>query len=547
MKYYNKINRNLNIKVRLYFNTLSYNRIGDSSPRYYVKPISLNHIERIGFTQQSVNNDYTRIANGFYGSKQESYLTETQMESILTTLKNNTPYGYNTGVSGSEAQYNEDVKYNMDYQSFYKDYWQKNSSKIVSPNDGSHPYIELDINEPIRSKFLTSIPPDYDDGVSYASSNTGQHQVIVNTISCDLGPTFTVTTGLNTAGKNVFFVDGVSQKPLYLGQNKQYTFTNTNLSYTKGCTTGIMPFRIGNTIDGHIVSGGYTYTSGVNVSRAGAKSGSETITITTDEKTPGMLYYYSPLDPSIGGAMIINSSCSGVSGSVTHTHQTGQITWGTGVTTGVSGDNHLKITADYSPLHCTSHALSGWSSYPNASNSNTIASNTYNWVIPNSPTQAASGEHSRVPAGPVGVTLNGLPFFNPYTSSSGDRVSTEILDDCNGTVDGLGLYHYYNEPKCAYVDVSGEHSPIVGYAFDGYPIYGPRDESGVKISSSSLDQFHGHSQDGRGYHYHVTDEAPYVLGAYYKGVPHTGENFMGHSGVNTAPPVGAYPVGNQGQ
>jgi hypothetical protein len=53
----------------------------------------------------------------------------------------------------------------------------------------------------------------------------------------------------------------------------------------------------------------------------------------------------------------------------------------------------------------------------------------------------------------------------------------------------------------------------LGYAFDGYGIYGPFGEDGKR--PSNLDSCNGHEDKTRGYHYHVTDKFPYIIGGYH--------------------------------
>jgi hypothetical protein len=69
-------------------------------------------------------------------------------------------------------------------------------------------------------------------------------------------------------------------------------------------------------------------------------------------------------------------------------------------------------------------------------------------------------------------------------------------------------------------DVEG----LFGYAIDGFGIFGSV-ESGISLTSSSLDECHGHMHsimwNGASndlYHYHVTPDAPYVLGC-FRGTP----------------------------
>ena len=63
------------------------------------------------------------------------------------------------------------------------------------------------------------------------------------------------------------------------------------------------------------------------------------------------------------------------------------------------------------------------------------------------------------------------------------------------------------------------HSGLVGYALDGFGIYGTAGAGGVHLSNADLDACHGHVEtvmwDGKVvkmYHYHLTDEYPYTLG-----------------------------------
>eukprot|EP00800_Vazella_pourtalesii_P010690 TRINITY_DN2609_c0_g1_i2.p1 TRINITY_DN2609_c0_g1~~TRINITY_DN2609_c0_g1_i2.p1 ORF type:complete len:362 (+),score=37.54 TRINITY_DN2609_c0_g1_i2:130-1215(+) len=56
------------------------------------------------------------------------------------------------------------------------------------------------------------------------------------------------------------------------------------------------------------------------------------------------------------------------------------------------------------------------------------------------------------------------------------------------------------------------HSPKVGYAFDGFPVYGPNTDGGVL--PSDLDICNGRNHPTLGYIYHTTSSAPYTFGCY---------------------------------
>ena len=67
-----------------------------------------------------------------------------------------------------------------------------------------------------------------------------------------------------------------------------------------------------------------------------------------------------------------------------------------------------------------------------------------------------------------------------------------------------------------------------GFLLDGYPLYGPL-ENGVIITNEDLDVYHGHDHDNKEYpngtyHYHITEEAPYINGGQFYGVPGTYSN-----------------------
>jgi hypothetical protein len=125
-----------------------------------------------------------------------------------------------------------------------------------------------------------------------------------------------------------------------------------------------------------------------------------------------------------------------------------------------------------------------------------------------------------LPMGPIGVAVNGVPFYNPYNAEGNNAVEgpfAEVFDSCCGHPDQLGRYHYHQYPACfksPFRDKEGEHSPLIGYMFDGYAVYGPLGEGGKE--PADLDECNGHTDasGGRGYHYHVTKKKPYIVGGY---------------------------------
>jgi len=196
---------------------------------------------------------------------------------------------------------------------------------------------------------------------------------------------------------------------------------------------------------------------------------------------------------------------------------------------------HLIVESDGIPNHKTAQ-------YPNADNPNRIEKQDYHFRIPLEPKVAA--KPTATPFGPIGVALNGIPFYNQYNAEGQDAVRLEVFDSCCGHPDPGGRYHYHKFPVCVkspFKDTAGKHSPLVGYAFDGYGIYGPRGEHGKP--PTDLDECNGHSDSERGYHYHATAEYPYVVGA-YRGVVERA-NFDGPPGGRGGP-GGGPPGGRRG-
>jgi len=161
--------------------------------------------------------------------------------------------------------------------------------------------------------------------------------------------------------------------------------------------------------------------------------------------------------------------------------------------------------------------------FPNSGNPNTIRVQDFTFRLPLEPRLA--DEITRVPMGPIGMALNGVVFFNPFEMGGMNAVEgyAEVwLDSCCGHPQQEGVYHYHKYPSCVkspFPDDGKQHSPIIGFAFDGFPLYGPYEEAGVMArdlkGKLALDVCNGHSDKLRGYHYHVTPgRFPYLIGGY---------------------------------
>lgn len=113
-----------------------------------------------------------------------------------------------------------------------------------------------------------------------------------------------------------------------------------------------------------------------------------------------------------------------------------------------------------------------------------------------------------LPFGAMGVLISGAPAFNPFegdgvtvamnanfnlTNAMGQQVP--FMDSCNGhpSPHPQGQYHYHGLPTCVTSQVDQPNGPshIIGFAFDGFPIYGDRDIRGARINPSTLDECNG--------------------------------------------------------
>jgi hypothetical protein len=132
----------------------------------------------------------------------------------------------------------------------------------------------------------------------------------------------------------------------------------------------------------------------------------------------------------------------------------------------------------------------------------------------------ASDRDCALPMGAVGVAVNGVVFYNPFDANMNDASS--IMDRCCGHPSPDNRYHYHKYPICVntpFVDKGDAPSPVIGFAFDGLPIYGPYQSAGVMARDSTtnpLNAFNACYDAVRGWHYHVTPgKFPYIIGGYF--------------------------------
>ena len=147
----------------------------------------------------------------------------------------------------------------------------------------------------------------------------------------------------------------------------------------------------------------------------------------------------------------------------------------------------VQYNANYSYVSATT--VPSYSVGPFNRNPNVPGNTRSVWRIPRNPRSVTTKTPTGL--GPIGVLVNGVPFFNALDARSyfnlgiwnqnayvveGPSFDTALGHPAPGR-NGPGLYHHHNMPFSALIQ-EGEtwgrkHSPLVGFAFDGYPIYGP--------------------------------------------------------------------------
>lgn len=145
------------------------------------------------------------------------------------------------------------------------------------------------------------------------------------------------------------------------------------------------------------------------------------------------------------------------------------------------------------------------------------------WKIPLKP--AIAEVTTSAVDGPIGVAVNGVLIFNPCKQGGCQNGDTKVLgelDSCNGHAGRADDYHYHAAPICLMQGRAANYwdTHPVGWALDGFAIYGYSDADGRVASRDSVCGGNtGTVANGpQGYSYHVTDASPYVLSC-FRGTP----------------------------
>ena len=194
--------------------------------------------------------------------------------------------------------------------------------------------------------------------------------------------------------------------------------------------------------------------------------------------------------------------------------------------------------------------------------------------FPRSPKVAATPTNVVNMLGTAGVSVSGLLIYPitegaiPVESAFGDPYYNKMLDTCGGHTGPASEYHYHVLMTIAICNL--KNTSILGYAIDGFPIYGPTGCLNVKCtkkaamksgyvqignpqknvwnaykysatpSTTVLDECNGRVQPDGTYGYHATLSFPYIFGC-FKGTPTT------QTGGAAAPMTMGGGTGSNGQ
>ena len=131
-------------------------------------------------------------------------------------------------------------------------------------------------------------------------------------------------------------------------------------------------------------------------------------------------------------------------------------------------------------VNCSS--IPSYSIGPWPMNPNTPTNQNFLLRIPRTPVEN-TGAKTSTPLGPVGSWTNGVAIFNALDARSYNnqniwhqnaiQVEGPSFDACLGHPAPNGAYHNHENVACLYTPYTMVHSIILGYAFDGFPVYGP--------------------------------------------------------------------------
>lgn len=171
----------------------------------------------------------------------------------------------------------------------------------------------------------------------------------------------------------------------------------------------------------------------------------------------------------------------------------------------------LKVCYTSSNVYVKTNDLAPYTMGPWLSDPNVPKAQGLTFKFPLNPTQETVNNVGVPSGGTIAVGVNGVLFYgfrdaDSYSSTtnsnsgSGDGLwhtdawyneGSSMDPTGNAHSDANGNYHNHANPITLYSDPSSNHSPIIGFALDGYPIYGPFGYSSAMDNTSSIQRMAG--------------------------------------------------------
>jgi hypothetical protein len=140
----------------------------------------------------------------------------------------------------------------------------------------------------------------------------------------------------------------------------------------------------------------------------------------------------------------------------------------------------LQYSANY--IYVSASCIPGYDIGPWTANPNKPSNQNFVFKITRKPVKN-NNTPTKVGLGHVGIWSNGVSIYNASDGMSYNSAGVWnrnayffegiSFDNCLGHAAQNGEYHHHVSPKCLYDSKdSSKHSPIIGYAWDGFPIYG---------------------------------------------------------------------------
>ena len=121
----------------------------------------------------------------------------------------------------------------------------------------------------------------------------------------------------------------------------------------------------------------------------------------------------------------------------------------------------------------------------------------------------------------VGVAVNGVPIYDYSAQGELDLTTYDVksdtlvlgqLDVCGGHSGRGDDYHYHVSPDCMIDTMKNKgDDAIIGWGYDGYPLYGHKNPDGSEVAAGTLDTCNGQADDTFGYRYQTSATPPYII------------------------------------